>query len=289
MSSDAVKAMTSVFKTASFVKTYKLAEKVTGPFAEALIDYTGITSYPYPPVILDNACGTGIVSSMLNSKVNDQVRQGWELTAGDFSEAMVEYASNRGKEEGWLNTEARVVDAQDTKLPTGQYTHVFATFAFPSIPNTDAALKESFRIIKPGGIIASATWKHVPWLTHVKRGIETISPRLYWPDSEEFVATTGRGWEIESTVESLLKKEGFTDVQVTSVTKSIKLPIAELVELSVSLLPALLSKYWTQEQRDEYAERVPAAVQQYLEQKYGAGALVPLEPVGIIATARKPE
>jgi ubiquinone/menaquinone biosynthesis C-methylase UbiE len=128
MSSDAAKAMASVFKTASFVKTYKLAEKATGPFAEALIDYTEITSYPSPPVILDNACGTGIVSSILNSKVSEQVRQRWELTAGDFSEAMVEYASNRGKEEGWLNTAVKVVDAQDTKLSTAQYTHVFATF-----------------------------------------------------------------------------------------------------------------------------------------------------------------
>jgi ubiquinone/menaquinone biosynthesis C-methylase UbiE len=128
MNSDAAKAMTSVFKMASFAKTYKLAEKLTGPFAEALIDYTDITSYPSPPVILDNACGTGIVSSILNSKISEQFRHGWELTAGDFSEAMVEYASNRGKEEGWLNTAVKVVDAQDTKLPTGQYTHVFATF-----------------------------------------------------------------------------------------------------------------------------------------------------------------
>ncbi|CEL01421.1 hypothetical protein ASPCAL01004 [Aspergillus calidoustus] len=289
MSSDAAKAMASVFKTASFVKTYKLAEKATGPFAEALIDYTEITSYPSPPVILDNACGTGIVSSILNSKVSEQVRQGWELTAGDFSEAMVEYASNRGKEEGWLNTAVKVVDAQDTKLSTGQYTHVFATFAFQAIPNAEAALRESFRILKPGGIIASATWKHVPWVTNVKRGIETISPNLHWPDSEEFVKTTSRGWESETTIESLLTKEGFTDVQVTPVTKTIELPIADVVQLSVSILPALLGKYWTQQQRDEYAERVPAAVQQYLEQMYGVGALVPLEPVGIIAIARKPE
>jgi hypothetical protein len=129
----------------------------------------------------------------------------------------------------------------------------------------------------------------VPWVTNVKRAIETLSPNLHWPDSEEFIRTTSRGWEAETTIESLLKKEGFTDVQVKSLTKTIELPIAEVVELSVSILPALLSKYWTEEQRDEYAERVPAAVQQYLEQKYGVGALVPLEPVGIIATARKSE
>ncbi|KAL3447537.1 S-adenosyl-L-methionine-dependent methyltransferase [Aspergillus insuetus] len=290
MSSDPAKAiMTGIFKTASFVKTYKLAEKLTGPVAEALIDYTGIISYPSPPVILDNACGLGIVSSILNRKVNEQVRQRWELTAGDFSEAMVEYASQRGKEEGWLNTEMKVVDAQDTKLPTGQYTHIFATFAFQAIPDADAALRESFRTLRSGGILASATWKHVPWITHMKRAIETISSDLHWPDSEQFVKATSRGWEAETAIESLLKKEGFTDVQVTTVTKTIELPIAEVVDLSVSILPALLSKYWTEEQRDEYAERVPAAVQQYLEQKYGVGALVPLEPVGIIATARKSE
>ncbi|KAL2831902.1 S-adenosyl-L-methionine-dependent methyltransferase [Aspergillus pseudoustus] len=289
MSSDAAKEMSHVFKTKTFVKSYKLAENVTGPFAEALIDQTGITSYPNPPIILDNASGTGVVCSILNTKVSEKVRQSWELTAGDFSEAMVAYATQRAKEEGWLNAEAKVVDAQDTKLPSGHYTHVFATFAFPAIPNPDAALKESFRILKPGGMIASATWKHVPWFTLVKDAIATISPDLYFPDSDDFVKATSRGWQAVSAIESLLKKEGFADVQVTSVTKSLSIPIADLVELNMSILPALLAKYWTQEQRDEYEGRVSEALQLYLEEKYGAGALVPVEPVGIIATARKPE
>ncbi|KAL3466357.1 S-adenosyl-L-methionine-dependent methyltransferase [Aspergillus heterothallicus] len=289
MSSDTAKEMTHVFKTKSFVKTYKLAEKATGPFAEALIDLTGITSSAGSPIILDNASGTGVVCSILNIKAGEQIRQDWKLTAGDFSEAMVEYVSERAKEEGWLNTDTKVVDAQDTKLPSEHYTHVFATFAFPAFPKPEAALKESLRILKPGGMIASATWKYIPWFNLTKQAIARISPDLYYPDSDEFIKTTSRGWEAESAIESLLKNEGFSDVKVTAVTKVISLPIADLVDLNSTILSALLTKYWTPEQRDEYEGRVPAAVKQYLEEKYGVGALVPLEPVGIIATARKPE
>ncbi|KAL2808218.1 S-adenosyl-L-methionine-dependent methyltransferase [Aspergillus granulosus] len=289
MNSDTAKEMSHMFKTKGFTKTYKLAERLTGPFAEVLVDQTGITSYSSPPIILDNASGTGIVCSILNTKTSEQVRQGWELTAGDFSEVMVEYAAQRAKEEGWINAEAKVVDAQDTKLPSGHYTHVFATFAFQTIPNHNAALKETFRILKPGGMIASATWEHVPWITIVKHAITTISPDLYYPDSDEFIKTVSQGWEAEASIESLLKDEGFTDIHVRSITRSISLSIADLVELSLAILPALLARYWTQEQRDVYAEQVSGALQQYLEQEYGVDALVPLEPIGIIATARKPE
>ncbi|KAL2815694.1 S-adenosyl-L-methionine-dependent methyltransferase [Aspergillus granulosus] len=289
MSSDAVKEMSHIFKTKSFVKTYSLAEKISGPFTEALVDQTGIASYSNPPIILDNASGTGIVCSILNTKTSEQVRQGWELTAGDFSEAMVEYAAQRAKEEGWINASAKVVDAQDTKLPSGHYTHVFATFAFQAIPNHNAALKESFRILKPGGMIALATWKHVPWITLVKHAITTISPDLYYPDSDDFIKTMGQGWEVEASIGSLLRDEGFMDIHVRSITRSISLSIADLVEISLAILPALLAKYWTQQQRDVYAEQVSGALQQYLEREYGVDALVPLEPVALIATARKPE
>jgi hypothetical protein len=41
---------------------------------------------------------------------------------------MLAYTEQRVKDEGWTNAETRTIDAQDTQLPNGRYTHVFAAF-----------------------------------------------------------------------------------------------------------------------------------------------------------------
>ncbi|KAL2834442.1 S-adenosyl-L-methionine-dependent methyltransferase [Aspergillus cavernicola] len=281
------KDLSHIFKAKGFANRYKLAEKATGLFARPLINQSGIASYQKPPVVFDNACGTGIISSILHRTLSYQVRQGWELTCGDFSESMVEYTHQRAKDEEWHNAEVKFVDAQETGFDSAHYTHIFAAFAFPSFLDDGAAVKECLRILQPGGILASTTWKKVPWISILESSIETLSPDLPFPDLEELIKTINKGWNSEAHVKSVLEKGGFSDIQVKVVTDRFLLPIAELVELNKMILPALLGQFWTKEQREEYEERVPVAMQQFLEGKYGAGGLVPLEPMAIIVTARK--
>ncbi|KAI9368260.1 S-adenosyl-L-methionine-dependent methyltransferase [Aspergillus egyptiacus] len=290
MSSSTTKAqeMSSIFKLKDFASRYKLAEKVTGLFAQPLINQSGITSYQKPLVVLDHACGTGIISSTLYRILSEQARRSWQLTCGDFADGMVEYTRQRAVEEGWHNAEVKIVDAQETRLPSGRYTHVFASFAFPSFPDVGVAMKECLRILQPGGTIGSVTWKKVPWITLMKSSIETISPELQFPDIDEFLNMLNKGWNSEGNVHSLFEQAGFTDIQVNAVRDLVSLPISELVELNKAILPAIVGQCWTKEQRQQFEEHVPAAMQQFLEQEYGIGGCVPLEPTAIVATARKP-
>jgi len=62
---------------------------------------------------------------LLHRILDEDTRSNWELTCGDSSEAMVSITKDRIEEEGWNNAEAKVVDAQQTGLPSTHYTHIF--------------------------------------------------------------------------------------------------------------------------------------------------------------------
>jgi ubiquinone/menaquinone biosynthesis C-methylase UbiE len=108
---------------------YKIGSRISTLFAEELVEKSGIArSGQQRLVVFDNACGTGAVSSTLHQTLGDKITSHWHLTSGDISEAMVEISKQKMNEEGWRNAEVKVVDAQDTRLPSAHYTHVFSAF-----------------------------------------------------------------------------------------------------------------------------------------------------------------
>ncbi|KAL2872351.1 gliotoxin thiomethyltransferase [Aspergillus lucknowensis] len=288
MASNTTTKLASLYTSKGYGDIYKIAETFTAVFGRVLINQSSIVSYPSPPVVFDNGCGTGIISSLLHSILGDQVRQRWELTCGDVAEAMVEYTRQRAKDEGWQNVEVKVADAQATQLASAHYTHVYGSFAYPLFRDVGAAMQETLRILQPGGTLAISTWETVPWINDLKAGVKSLAPDLPCPDDKEFLGMIQKDWSSETHVESVLNQAGFMDVQVNGVTEKVSLPIPELVEVSKTLLPAMLGKSWTQEQREQYEGRIPLAMTQYLEQNHGVGAQVWYEPVCMIATARKP-
>ena len=121
------------FKENKFVNQYKTGEDITGQFAKLLIDQTGLVANSKvnpdkPLVVLDNACGTGIVSSILQQELDDQIKSNLKLTCGDLSPGMLDYVKHRISQENWQNVEVKTVDVQDSGLPSSHFTHVIASF-----------------------------------------------------------------------------------------------------------------------------------------------------------------
>lgn len=122
-----------LFNDDKFIKAYSLGEKVTGQFAQLLVNQSGVVAdskshQDRPLVVLDNACGTGVISSVLHHDLDEQVKARWKLTCGDFSDGMLEYTRRRIDSEKWLNAEVKSIDAQDTKLPSEHFSHVYTAF-----------------------------------------------------------------------------------------------------------------------------------------------------------------
>lgn len=124
----------SLFKQQASVSNFNnVTEKITGPFGDALIDQSGIVNETLADsgkalVVLDNACGTGIISKMLHEKVDVQTKSKWSLTCGDLFEVMLECAKREAQHGEWSNVDFAIVDAQDTGLPSDHFSHVFTSF-----------------------------------------------------------------------------------------------------------------------------------------------------------------
>jgi ubiquinone/menaquinone biosynthesis C-methylase UbiE len=100
------------WKASNIAELYKGAESVTGPFAKHLIRQAGLLEPSEGPlIILDNACGTGIVTSELHDMLDEGAKERLQVTCGDLSEAMVHAVQQRIEAHEWKHVKAQLVNA----------------------------------------------------------------------------------------------------------------------------------------------------------------------------------
>jgi SAM-dependent methyltransferase len=84
----------------------------------------------------------------------------------DFAEPMVAAARERLEREGVTNVECRVMDAEAIDLPDGSVDAVACRMGFMLMADPAAAMRESARVLAPGGRVALAVWAEAesnPW------------------------------------------------------------------------------------------------------------------------------
>ncbi|MCA0921791.1 class I SAM-dependent methyltransferase [Pseudooceanicola nanhaiensis] len=96
---------------------------------------------------LDLCCGPGIVTAGL-------VATGAEVTALDFSHAMVELARTRVPDAAVLQG-----DAADLPFEPDTFDAVTIGFGLPHVPDPQAVLAEAHRVLRRGGRIAFSIWE----------------------------------------------------------------------------------------------------------------------------------
>ncbi|KXG46242.1 uncharacterized protein PGRI_050980 [Penicillium griseofulvum] len=281
------------FKSEAYANSFKRGEMITRPFAELLVDQSKVISESkanpdQPLVILDNACGTGIISSILNDKVGDIVKEKWKLTSGDISSAIIEYTKLRIQQEDWKNTETKILDAQKPDLPSAQFTHIFTAFAYMALHESVKALNETARMLQPGGTIAFSTWIEPGWIAIARAAIKSMPGNLCFPETRELMAVMTEGqWDSKSWIESQLEQLGFQDIDVRPATIKLTLASHVFVDMSMLMVPVMVNSFWTEKQREENKDKVRPALEKYVEDVYGSGN-IDTEWVAILSTARKP-
>lgn len=164
----------SLFNDPKFVELYKTGEKATGIWATELVErahFSEDLSKLDKLVVLDNACGSGIVSQKIMDLVDDSTAQKVDLTCADYAEAMVSVMKERIEKNSWQNARAVEADAQvrlasspasrnqlinqDTKLPSSHFTHIFFSFGIMAIPDSQKCMEECHRILTPGASLQS--------------------------------------------------------------------------------------------------------------------------------------
>ena len=122
-------------------------QAITTRPAARLVRYAGIRA---GQSVLDVACGTGVVAITA-------ARRGAQVTGLDLTPELLEVARENGRVAGvsidWHegDVEHLSFDASTFDTVVSQYGHIFA-------PRPDVAVAEMLRVLKPGGVIAFATW-----------------------------------------------------------------------------------------------------------------------------------
>ena len=112
--------------------------------------------------ILDVAAGTGVVGFSAAGMVGETGR----VIISDFADAMVDSAAKRAEQLGFENVECRVLDAEQLDLPDDSIDGVVCRWGYMLMADPAAALRETRRVLRPGGRAACAVFsgpEENPW------------------------------------------------------------------------------------------------------------------------------
>jgi ubiquinone/menaquinone biosynthesis C-methylase UbiE len=189
----------------------RFTQRLTEPMAERLLLLAGLAPSDR---VLDLGTGTGIVALLAAGKSGFRGR----ITGVDLSQGMLAVAQAKASQNGLSNRlEFCRMDAEALALEDASFDVALSLFALLHFPNPLSALREVFRVLRPGGKLALAVGSGPPLFSGdgaaegvkflrrtfaVQRGKLLLAPRSL----DDFV--TRRIPEREEPEESSLAREG---------------------------------------------------------------------------------
>ena len=108
--------------------------------------------------VLDVATGKGAVLLPAARRAGPE----GQVTGVDLSTPMLEEAARAARLEGLTNVELLKMDAEHLDFPEQSFDAVLCAFALFLMPDMEAALREMYRVAKPGGFIGISTFGATP-------------------------------------------------------------------------------------------------------------------------------
>lgn len=104
--------------------------------------------------VLDVACGTGLITF----SAAEQVGAEGTVLATDISEKMVAHVRREARRRQLGQVRAERMDAEHLAVPDGAFDAVLCGFGLMYVPDPVQALREMYRVLRPGGRAVSAVW-----------------------------------------------------------------------------------------------------------------------------------
>jgi ubiquinone/menaquinone biosynthesis C-methylase UbiE len=104
--------------------------------------------------VLETSCGTGLVTF----RAARQLANSGELMATDISEKMIEEAKKLAEDNGCKNIRFLRMDAEELDFEDNRFDAAICSLGLMYFPFPVEALKEMYRVLKPGGRAVVAIW-----------------------------------------------------------------------------------------------------------------------------------
>jgi ubiquinone/menaquinone biosynthesis C-methylase UbiE len=128
--------------------------------------------------VLDVCCGSG-ASAIPAAEI---VGSGGFVLGVDLAENLLELARRKADQRGLKNLDFRAGDMLDLGLPEYSFDAVICVFGIFFVPDMQAAVRELWRLVRPGGKLAITTWGprfFEPANTAFWDSIRSVRPDLY--------------------------------------------------------------------------------------------------------------
>lgn len=169
--------------------------------------------------ILELAAGPGDVGFL----AAELIRPGGTLICSDVAPEMLTAAQERAKELAIGNVRFLQVDAESIDLPAAGVDAVLCRWGYMLLADPEAGLRETRRVLKPGGRVALAAWttrEENLWLSAAMR--ELIERGLMEPPGPDDPGPFA--WAPEGRIAETLDAAGFDDVEVDTVEFAMRYP-----------------------------------------------------------------
>jgi SAM-dependent methyltransferase len=214
--------------------------------------------------VLELAAGPGDVGLL----VAELLRPGGTAVMTDGAEAMVQTITARAAERGLSDVvEAKAMEAEWIDAPTASFDAVFARWGYMLLADPDAALLETRRVLRSGGVVALAAWAEPeanPWNSVV--GLELRERGL--APAPDPGAPGPFSWRDRPGIGERLQDAGFTDAVLDTVAFTFALPdLDSWWDRQVDMSPSLRAQLVRMDpaMRDEVMEGAQARLAPYVQ------------------------
>ena len=186
--------------------------------------------------VLELAAGTGEVGFL----AAELIQPGGELITSDFAPEMLTVAQERAAELRLQGVRFKQIDAESIDLDAGSLDGVLCRWGYMLMADPETALRETRRVLRPGGRVALAAWAGAednPWSSLFGRELR----RLGLAQPPEPGAPDQFAWADPGLIEEQLASVGFVDdIHVEGLRWTVPYPAfdawwATTLEMSVRL------------------------------------------------------